>query len=76
MIIQVANISFLFRMRGQDETGRVHIKQVHYHILKFYIVVTGTDLWVYNLKTCVCHFLTKLHPFFTWEGKIKKKWPT
>ena len=23
------------------------------------------------LKTCVCHFLTKLHPFFTYEGGKK-----
>ena len=27
------------------------------------------------LKTCVCHFLTKLHPFFTYEGG-KKIGPT
>ena len=27
------------------------------------------------LKICVCHFLTKLHPFFTYEGG-KKIGPT
>ena len=25
------------------------------------------------LEICVCHLLTKLHPFFTWEGENKKK---
>ena len=32
-------------------------------------VVAGADLSVFNAETILCHFLTKLHPFFTWEGK-------
>ena len=32
------------------------------------------DLWVYNAEIVLCHFLTKLHPFFTYEGgKSNKK---
>ena len=70
----VAKISFLFRMRGQDETGRVHIKQVHYHILKFYIVVAGTDLWVYNAENLCVSFFNQVASIFCLLGKeIKKK---
>ena len=76
MIIQVTKISFLFRMRGQDETGRVHIKQAHYHILKFYIVVAGTDLWVYNAENLSVSFFNQVASIFHLGGENKKKWPT
>ena len=58
-------------MRGQDETGRVHIKQVHYHILKFYIVVAGTDLWVYNAENLCVSFFNQVASIFHFGGETK-----
>ena len=31
-------------------------------------VVASPHLWVYNAENFCVSFLTKLHPFFTWEG--------
>ena len=36
-------------------------------------MVATADFWVYNAENFLCHFLTKLHPFFFYEGGNKKK---
>ena len=36
------------------------------------LVLAGTDLWVFNAENCwMSSFITKLYPFFTWEGRKK-----
>ena len=36
-------------------------------------VAAQADCWVYNAENVCVSFLTKLHPFFTWEGGKQKR---